>query len=201
MATPPTVTGIETAIHAWVRDAVAAITERVIIADQGRSRPERPYADVKLAAIQRRGIDENGAVDGNGDREVSGVRMLRVTVRTFGDEAMQMASDARDALGKETVRDALCAAGLSFWNMADALDISAEIETAIERRSTFDAFFGIASRVTENVGLIQCVEIEGEYAKPDGETIEDEFDAVCDDDLLTIDGGTVTVDGEAVTVS
>lgn len=197
----PTVTQIEDGLRAWVLAAISDVVgDRVIFADQGEARPERPYADVDVGAIEQRGRDEWRGVDADGLRDVTGPRAVRVTVQVYGPDAMELAERARAALWRETVGDTLRSAGIVFYNAEPVLDITTEIETDLEPRAAFDALFGVASLQTENVGVIECVEGTGTYRNADGSlALVVPFDVCATDATLTEDGEPLTEDGEPLT--
>lgn len=169
----PTVVQLENALRAWVLSAMddAYPDEQIIIADQGQPRPERPYGDIRIDAIESRGRDEQRPVDDYGDRDVVGVRAVRVTVQFYGPGAVQLAERARSALYLETVTDVLSAAGVAFWSAMPVLNLPIEIETEIEPRAAFDVVFGVASVQSEDVGLIETVEGTGTFSDVDGSPI------------------------------
>lgn len=196
----PTVAQVEDALRTWVKNA-AGLGERVIMADQGHARPQRPYADVKVNAMESRGRDEQRPIDDDGEREVVGVRAVRATIRTFGANALELSEKIRSALWLETVTDLLRAAGVSFWTAQPSLDLTTAIETSLEPRAVFEALFGVASMQTENVGIIECVEGEGTFLDVAGTTVATMEYGVCvDDETLLIDGEPVTIDGEPITL-
>ncbi len=193
----PTVVQIEDALRTWVLDALSSgpVGERVIIAEQGKPRPERPYADIDIQGIAQRGRDEWRPVDADGLRQVVGQRVARATVQLYGDDAVQLAEEARAELWLETVTDKLSTAGLAFLTAEDVLDITGSIATAIEERGAFDVRFSLASVQTENVGTIDSVEGTGTYLKPNGEVAAvDEFDTAEVGSFMT-EGGVPMTEG------
>jgi len=197
----PTVTQIEDALRTWVLDALIGTPAEgnVIFHGAGQPRPARPYADVDLGSIEQRGRDEWRGIDLDGLREVVGQRSVRATIQVYGDDAMELAERVRSDLWLETVTDELRTEGVAFWRAEPVLDLTVEIETAMEPRAAFDVLFGIAHAKTEDVGYINCVEGTGTYTGPGGDlAFEDDF-AVCVN-LLTIDGDPVTIDGDPISV-
>jgi hypothetical protein len=198
------VEAVEDALRGWVLSALEPdVGERVIFADQGQPRPERPYADISIDAIETRGRDDQRPIDEDGLRDVVGVRALRATVRCFGDNALGLAETARSALWLEPILDELRVAGLAFWRAEPALDITTEIDTALEPRAAFEALFGVAALQNENVGIIECVEGTGTYKDAAGTIVREQDYGTCVPDalLLTIGGEPITLDGEPITVS
>jgi hypothetical protein len=200
----PTVTQVEDALRPWVLGALVGSPAEgnVIFSAQGRARPARPYADIDLATIEQRGRDERRGVDEDGIREVVGQRAVRVTIQLYGDDAMELAERVRSDLWLETVTDPLRAAGIAFWSAEPVLDLTTEIETALEPRAAFEALFGIARAKSEDVGFINCVEGTATYLAPDGSTaIEYDYEACGPSEFLTVDNVPVTVDGDPITVN
>ncbi|HXK36155.1 MAG TPA: hypothetical protein VJ553_01065 [Candidatus Paceibacterota bacterium] len=180
----PTMTQIKSALWDWIETAVVGTDAagRTIFDSQGKPRPERPYADISIDSIASIGPDERRPIDDDGDRRITGTRIARVMVQTYGTDALQLAETIRSSLMLKAVLSALRIAGLVFLATENVQDITALLDTDYEERAAVEVRFAFVSDQTENVGWIETVEGEYSYEKPDGTVVlEDDFSVDIED--------------------
>lgn len=135
----------------------------VIWLDQNKPRPALPYSGIKIISRKRIMRDHYSNPDDNGIQTVQGDREFTLSVQTYGyDAPTDPLENAANKLQLETVRDKFQAKGLVAFDIGAIQDISALLDkTQIEKRANLDIFFRTKINQTDNVGLIETVNVEG----------------------------------------
>lgn len=133
-------------------------------------RPPRPYLTLKMISPAiKQGDDsaENVADDMGASTEVwnrGGQRKLVVDFNCYGkshEQAYDYLSLWQSSLDLETVQTNLRKAGIAVWLASNVADLSALLNTGYEGRATLQVEFGIASNLTEDLGSIETINVDG----------------------------------------
>ena len=138
------------------------ISGTVIFADQNSPRPALPYSTIKIGSFRRVNKDHYGDPDNSGIQTVLGDRELTVTIQNLGrTDCVNFLNDVASKLQLTTNIDKFMAKKIACFNTGQALDVSAVINnTTIEKRANLDIFLRVKSSITDNVGIIDTVNIE-----------------------------------------
>lgn len=161
---------IRAALYTWLVDATSLT---VIFANQAGPRPSHTYLTLLLMGIRNVGWDDRRAIDDSGIQDLKGDRIATASINAYGAAAWDKVRDAINDLHKTTVRDKLKAASLTPRRVLALDDLTALIETEWEPRAHFDAEFGLMDEYTDDVGLIEHVEVTEKYQN--GQTHERTF--------------------------
>lgn len=162
---------IQDAIYNWF----TSVTEvNAIWAEQEGTRPERPYASLKLITgqVKINGVDNMRYVSA-GKFKLVGDRKITCSINVFGAEAHDIITLARDSLDDPSVVDSLFKDGLSIWDEGDPQDLSIKLETHWETRAQMDTIFGLAGELDIEPGIIEHVEVHGDYGTVETDNIID----------------------------
>lgn len=134
----------------------------VIFADQNAPRPALPYSTIKISSFRRVNKDHYGNPNNSGIQTVLGDRELTVSIQNLGRaDCVNFLNDVASKLQLTTNIDKFMAKKISCFNTGQALDVSAVINnTSIEKRANLDIFLRVKSSMTDNVGIIDTVNIE-----------------------------------------
>lgn len=133
-------------------------------------RPKRPYLTLKMVGPAiKQGDDsaQNVADDLGASTEVwnrGGVRKLVVDFNCYGkshEQAYDYLSLWQSSLDLETVQANLRKAGIAVWLATNVADLSALLNTGYEGRAHLQVEFGIASNLTEDLGSIETINVDG----------------------------------------
>lgn len=152
---------LETDIYALMQPIIGGT---VIWADQNSPRPPLPYSVMKINSIRFVNQDHYSNPDVNGIQTVKGDREFTLNVQRFGQsDVTSFLNSVVDKLRITTNIDKFMAKKLTAFNTEAVSDISALLDkTAIEKRATVDIFMRYKSSLTDNVGLIETVNVEGD---------------------------------------
>lgn len=156
---------IKTAIYNWIKNELSN-TEvgqgSIVWFDQNAPRPPAPY--ISMQWIQGPAIlhHDEFRQTAPGVYDVTGQRTFSVTFTCYGKDADEIIGQLHSSLEKQTVRDALSAAGVTMVRQSEILEASSALETKVETRRQFDVQFRAVSVTEDNVGFIESVELENE---------------------------------------
>lgn len=150
---------LEDALIAWAAGQLYPDGGRAILADQNGPRPALPFATVKITATPTFSDPNVSPPDDYGDAIITFDHTAMVSVQVYGGDAAGLAERLFRSLGRETVREALRAAGLAFadW-LTPVNDTTQVVATENEPRFGFDARFVYSAEITDQVGVIEHVE-------------------------------------------
>lgn len=165
----PTVTGGASQAVATkvVTEEAEAVT--VYFADQidntGRNAPQPAYpcACIRVNNVQKLGWDELREIDDANIATFGGQRRATVNISYFGQNPIQGVVNAYNSLEKQTVIDALSADGIAILEKNDVQNLTNMLETKFEPRADFDFYIGFADNFEDDLGIIETVELSGEY--------------------------------------
>lgn len=134
----------------------------VIFADQNAPRPALPYTTLKLSGFRRVNKDHYGDPNNSGIQTVKGDREFTVNIQHYGtQDAESLLNDVAGKLQLTTNIDKFMAKKISCFNTGVVNDLSTVINnTMIESRASLDIFCRVKSNMTDNVGIIDTVNIE-----------------------------------------
>jgi hypothetical protein len=155
-------------------DEVQKITHLTCIVAEPESqnwpRPPKPYFTVKMVSPAiKQGDDsaENVLDDMGASTEVwnrGGQRKLVVDFNCYAkshEQAYDYASLWQSSLELETVQADLRRSGIAVWLATNVADLSALLNTGYEGRAHLQVEFGIASNLTEDLGSIETINVDG----------------------------------------
>lgn len=164
VVTGPVVTGGLTQPVATVVSTQSPSTVLVVHSDQVAPAPLYPYAVIRIDSIVKTQFDETRIMDEEANiASIGGQRRATVSISCFGNNPLQMASQARNSLSKRTVLDQLSSAGIAIISTEPILNLTTVLETEEEKRADFDFFIGFADSIGDDLGVIESVELTGEY--------------------------------------
>lgn len=156
----------------YARVKALAGAETVIWADQNSPRPALPYWTIKLASRRSIGWSDYGQGAPAGIMTIGGVREETLMIQRMGTGSYDAVSAFRDALAKRTVQAAWYATGIAIFDRGQVLDVPFALDNAqLEPRATMDLFIRYAVTDTDDVGMIETVEIAAEYVPPENGTV------------------------------
>lgn len=135
--------------------------------DQNAPRPALPYTAMKIMSVRYVNGDWKSAPDGNGIQTVKGDREFTLNIQRYqsygADSVTEKLQVIVDKLRLETIIDKFQAKKLVAFDTGAVSDISALLDkTQIEKRATLDVFMRYKSSLTDNVGIVETVDIEGD---------------------------------------
>lgn len=170
------VTALENSFQSILKPQLTGVTA-FRPAKEPKGSPESiiPYATYEiintneLGAIQKEDID----VDGNQVLYEHYEVIFRVMV--VGDNSTKIAHDLSIGLGKQTVTDALFEANLAYSRKSNVRRIPSLVSSNWEERSEIFITCFTVSQATDNIGIIEKVEVNEEFISDSGTTYQDSF--------------------------
>ena len=159
-----TIAELKTAVWEWLDEQLDDL-EEVIFGDQTAPQPPKPYATIRLLTVTKLGLSDEllPTISSGGVQTIKAQRTAAFQIQFFGEDALQFAEDAKASLQKPSVlEDLFYAKGLAVIDDATVTNITALLETEFEDRAQLDVVFGYASTDTDDVGLIETVEVEND---------------------------------------
>lgn len=151
---------LQTVLLQWANSAGVP----VIWANQNAPQPGGSYVTLQLLAFRDSGSSLRSGPDENGIATVRLDRTFTLSIMTIGEDALDILTHLRLSLEKETVLDVLRSEGLAFIQVLSApQDLSETFGSRIIERYGMDIEFRYAHTVTDDVGIIETVVLEGEY--------------------------------------
>lgn len=172
------------ALRIAVIDEVQKITRTTcIVAEpetQNVPRPCKPYFTMKMISPATKSGDDaatnihdlSGHATTNWNR--GGQRKMTVSFNCYGrshEEAYNYMALWQSSLELESVQADLRKAGIAVWLNGNVADLSALLNTGFEGRAQMDVQFGVASNLTENLGEIDTITIEGTVTTDQGNNV------------------------------
>lgn len=156
-----TITQLRAAVWQWLSDTLGGGVT-VIYMDQTAPQPPKPYAAIRLLTVTKLGLQDEllQTISGGGMQTIKQQRTAAFMMQFFGAGSLQRAEDARASLQKPSVlEDLFYSKGLAVLNDPQVTNITALLETEFEDRAQLDVLFGYGSTDTDDVGLIETVEL------------------------------------------
>ncbi len=133
-----------------------------IFARQNSPRPQKPYATIQLQSLSMMGQDELRSIDDSGIATIGGQRKMTIDLNIYGPDALGLMHQAQSSLSKQSVLDAFYESEIAIWNVGDAKDLTALLETNWEERAQMDVFIGFANNINDDLGIIEKVDLSGQ---------------------------------------
>lgn len=146
-------------------DALAPLvgTDTLVFADENGVRAKLPYYVMRPTSFRQLGRDHFGDVNAQGIMPVTGDREFTLSLQRHGEGSVEALNTLVSRLRLITTQDRLRSLGLVFIRSEAVTNISALLdETEIEPRAGVDIMFRITSRMLDNVGIIENLELTGE---------------------------------------
>ena len=126
------------------------------------ARPGGQYILINIVSAQPVGtveMQKDAAADNTVDISYSNLYNIFVSINTYKDTALNLATKLRDSLNKITVHEELYSNGIGYLRSTAVQDIPENIDSSWEQRGQFDCFFAFRSLETENIETIASVEL------------------------------------------
>ncbi len=166
---------IEDALYDWAFAQLGGVF--VMWAEQNAAPKSNPYATLRLSSTTRVGEDFSGAPDsGTGIADLTGNRDFMLEVQTLGAGAKANIEKLRASLQKTQVLAALRADGVVFVEEVAQNNITEVVAgtTKYEAREFLDLMMRTASVDTDDVGVVEHVELTEKVLDPAGNTVIEE---------------------------
>ena len=139
----------------------------VIWMDQNAPRPALPYCAMKIMSVRQKNRDHYSDVDDSGIQTVAGDREFTLNIQRYQAYGVDGVTGKLQAIADKlrliSVIDKFKSKGLVAFNAAQVQDISALLDkTQIEKRASLDIFIRYRSVQTDDVGLIETANIQGQ---------------------------------------
>lgn len=139
------------------------MAETVIWPDQNAPRPALPYSTLRLSSITRQGTPHYSDVDNNGIQTVIAIREAVLQVQRFGDASVEALETLSEKLDLVTNLDKLYLQKIAVFDKSPVTDVAQLLGgLATEPRASIDLSIRWKSSLTDNVGLIETVHVDGE---------------------------------------
>lgn len=158
------IAAIRSEIYVWAsQEAAPAI---VVWADQAAPRPPRPYVTLRLTGPRRVSGHDEARYTGSGEIfDHVGHRELTLEVQAIAEDQIQahdLAIKLNNSLSRVGVSAALYSVGVSISDEGDVKNITIMQDTTYESRYAFDATLLTVAQISEDLGAIETVELNGE---------------------------------------
>lgn len=155
---------LETKLYTLIKSRIGA--DVLIFADQNAPRPALPYWTMRLQSVRKLGMDYHSqGVTVGGDETVSGTREGTVAMQYHGSGAVLKCMTLRDDLARTTAQDQWRLNDIACFNAGEVQNVPFLLDNEqLEPRSAIDLFIRFGSTLTDNVGVIETVIADGEYA-------------------------------------
>ena len=131
---------------------------------QNSPRPTRPYLAMKIIGpAVKSGTDSIDAISGTLFNS-GGNRKMTISFNAYGrshEEAYNYMELIQCYFNAESVLETLRRVGIAVWTIGNVSDLSALLNTGFEGRCQMDIVFGIAANITEDLGAMEHVDIQG----------------------------------------
>lgn len=153
------------------------VTRAEEVTGRDAPRPQGPYLTLKIISGPRKlTLDDemrfNGKEEGSCNFNLVGQRAYTISVKAFraghADVLEEISACLEDPDFADLLRKKAC---IAITNRGDVIDISAQLETGYEGRSSIDIFFNSVNNKETKVGLIEGVEIQGSLESDTGKEI------------------------------
>lgn len=162
---------IKTNLYSWATANSGGAS--VIFLNENAPRPAQPYVTLFLSSLNQIGEDYTPESDVNGLIDMVGDREFTLQIQTYGGDCITRLENLRSSLQMQTVLDTLRANGIVFVNHFAISDVTELLDSRFEKRAAMDVLFRIGQNYTDNLGLIQTVQVEEIYQDAGGSVVYD----------------------------
>lgn len=134
---------------------------RLIRRDESGNKPRLPYVDYVVGTRTQMGGANRGAVDNTGESKVTIHKDAIVSLRGHGDASEDILSQIERSLNLNKVLEHFSTNCVGIRGVQlSTTEIPTLLEQTFERQYLYEPVFGYAEEETENVGVIETVEID-----------------------------------------
>lgn len=162
---------IKTNLYSWALANCPGCS--VIFLNENAPRPAQPYVTLFLTSLNQIGEDFTPESDINGMVDMVGDREFTLQIQTYGGDCITRLENLRSSLQKQTVLDTLRANGIVFVNHFGINDLTELLDSRFEKRGAMDVLFRIGQNYTDNLGLVETIEVEEIYQDAGGNVVYD----------------------------
>lgn len=162
---------IKTNLYSWVTANSGGAS--VIFLNENAPRPAQPYVTLFLSSLNQIGEDYTPKSDVNGLVDMVGDREFTLQIQTYGGDCITRLENLRSSLQMQTVLDTLRANGIVFVNHFGINDLTELLDSRFEKRGAMDILFRIGQSYTDNLGLVETIEVEEIYQDAGGTVVYD----------------------------
>lgn len=162
---------IKTNLYSWALANCPGCS--VIFLNENAPRPAQPYVTLFLTSLNQIGEDYTPESDINGMVDMVGDREFTLQIQTYGGDCITRLEDLRSSLQKQTILDTLRANGIVFVNHFGINDLTELLDSRFEKRGAMDVLFRIGQNYTDNLGLVETIEVEEIYQDAGGNVVYD----------------------------
>jgi hypothetical protein len=165
---------VRTNLYNW---AVANIPNGmpVIYLYPNAPRPTVDYISLYISSVNQIGWDwTQDPLNTSGDSAMVGDREFTLQVQAYGGDPITVMQNLRTSLQKQSVLDSLRVNGIVFVNWFPINDVTDLIDSRYEQRASMDILFRIADVYTDNLGVIETVELQEVFENASGNIVYDE---------------------------
>lgn len=150
----------KTAIYNWFSKQSDITT---IWAEQGKARPKRPYATLKIISgtVKLGGQDNLRSDLSAGGFLLNGPRQITVSTNVYGEDAMDILTAVRDSLDDPAVVDDLDAHGLAVKEDGSVQNVTEALESHFEPRAQMDVVFMLQEERKASVVPVDRISLNG----------------------------------------
>lgn len=164
-------------IDSKLRTIIAGMVgETVIFANQDATQPGKPFWTFFRQTQATLGLTDYGDVDDNGIQDIRQTNQTTVNIQRFSDKrgsSLEAMEQFKFDLKKPSVRDLFTAQKINVYDTGDVQDVTGLLDgNKYEDRASLDIFLAYRSTDTDDVGLIETVEIDADYENDEDATIE-----------------------------
>lgn len=165
-------------IYTWINGEIALMPGSHVVIWQysNAPRPERPYISLLIPTITPVGHTSYGKVDENGIITILSQNLMTLSITYHGKESAQNMS-GQQALSqillstkKEYVQQLFINSKIGFMTRLAQSTMQNLVGTSFEEQSILDLSFMLLTDITDDVGLIEHVEISGQFLDAEGNT-------------------------------
>lgn len=177
------------AIYAWINSIANPVTTdfEITLANQNfpiQKTSSKGVITFQITSVSRVAEDYISSPDATGLSEATGNREFIVEINVYSTKRLSDLSNLRvfdtiealqNSLRNPVVLDTLRASNIVFVDDINIQDLSALDKTEFEQRANYEVTFrfGLDAGNVIQTGLIDTVNIEGEYTTPDGNSINE----------------------------
>lgn len=143
---------------------------------KGAPEPELPYCTYEFLTSGHLGRSQKGSLDSNGNQQVYEHSEVIFRITAIGVNAYQILTDLSLALNKTTITDQLNQANLPYSTKSTIRRLPQIISSSWEDRASINITFFTVSETTDNVGLIETVQIIENLKSDSGTTYVETFE-------------------------
>jgi hypothetical protein len=162
---------IKTSLYSWATANSGGAS--VIFLNENAPRPAQPYVTLFLSSLNQIGEDYTPESDVNGLVDMVGDREFTLQIQTYGGDCITRLENLRSSLQMQTVLDTLRANGIVFVNHFGINDLTELLDSRFEKRGAMDVLFRIGQNYTDNLGLVETIEVEEIYQDAGGTVVYD----------------------------